>query len=408
MAPDILVALASMGLLALAVVARRLADSWLFPPALFSAVWAGNLVFSLVVHYGDLSITPPALLVFLTGAVLFASTGIGLWLGRGLERAAPALPRERSVFMRRIILAYSIGLIVLFPFYLQAIRNAIAQLSIEDLASGARTVTMGGDIRLVPRYFQSLLSIGGALTLLMAWLYDGSRRDRLLLALSLGSWLANIVLALGRTPVFVLVIGVGSILAFRRKISLVAAIVGLALTAVAAIAMGSVLGKGLDLSTHTSLVEAVARNLGVYFVGGPVGFAHVMDRPTRVGELGLSLRLFTQALQSFGYSISLPNNILGFDTTDLGNVYTMYFAYWLDWAWWGVAAVGIAAGAFATWLYIAARRGNPIAGVGLGIAFPALLNSATGDGLFGSSIPWILIVLIVGSLWRSPWPRSTS
>jgi oligosaccharide repeat unit polymerase len=201
------------------------------------------------------------------------------------------------------------------------------------------------------------------------------------------------------------VLGAGSILFFRRMIPTWFAIVGVIALLAGGIALGSALGKGLESSGGSSLIGSIAENIGIYFVGGPVGFAHIMDRPEYVGEYGLSLRIFTQALHSFGFNITLPHNILGYDRLELGNVYTMYFAYWLDWRWAGVIAIGCAYGAVSTWLYVHARRGNPIAGVGMGLVFPSIINSATGDGLFFSSIPWLLIAVIVGSLWKAPAPR---
>jgi oligosaccharide repeat unit polymerase len=401
--------LAALLLVALGVLGRRVGDSWLFPPACFGITWAGYLVYGLLVSFGDLRLTPSSLVVFVVGAAMVLVSSMLVWIRWRLPPSVHPTPvviaPDRGILMRRVVIAYSVGLFLVLPSFIGEIRSAMLELDIEDFAVAGRTIRTGEGIDLVPRFYQSLISVGSVLTLLMAWIYDGRRRDRWLFALSLASTLALLIPTFGRTPIFVLVLGAGSILFFRRMIPTWFAIVGVVALLAGGIAIGSALGKGLASSGSSSLIASVAENIGIYFVGGPVGFAHVMERPESVGEHGLSLRIFTQALQSFGFDITLPHNILGYDRMELGNVYTMYFAYWLDWRWVGVIVVGFGYGAVATWLYTHARRGNPIAGVGMGLVFPSIINSATGDGMFASSIPWLLIAVIVGSLWKLPVPR---
>ncbi len=118
--------------------------------------------------------------------------------------------------------------------------------------------------------------------------------------------------------------------------------------------------------------------------------------------MGLSLRFFTQAASSFGADITLPNIVLGYFSDVLGNIYTIYFAYWLDWGWWGILIISFIMGSLCTAVYRFARMGNPAAGVAFGLVTGSILNSATGDGIFGSSVPWLLILSVVGFLWNVP------
>lgn len=405
---DLMVVIGGAGLAGLAFTARRLAGSWFFPPALFAGAWAGFILASLAVQFGYLTLTPSAILVFVVGAVVFVVAGTVAWAWAGSGEAAQEIAPVRGRVIRWVVLTYSAMLVVFAPIFLHTIRDLLLEMNLEELAVGARTVFSGEQANLVPHYFQSVSSVGTILTLLMAWLYDGSWRDRMLLGFSLASTLAMLVLTFSRTPLFFLVIGAGGLLLFRGRITRATAGLGVCLLVAGGVIMGSLLGKGPDYVGHASRFEAVAQNLGIYFVGGPIGFGEVMDHPTGVGESGLSLRFFTQALQSLGYPITLPNNVLDVYRAELGNVYTFYFAYWLDWGWAGVLFIAAVAGVFSTLLYCWSRRGNPIAGVGFGITLPALINSATGDSLFGSSVPWILTALVVGVLWKAPWPRSTS
>jgi hypothetical protein len=60
------------------------------------------------------------------------------------------------------------------------------------------------------------------------------------------------------------------------------------------------------------------------------------------------------------------------------------------------------AGFFCTSMYLIARKGNPLGGVSIGIVAGAILNSATGDWIFLSATPWLLLFLIVFILWNMP------
>jgi oligosaccharide repeat unit polymerase len=211
-----------------------------------------------------------------------------------------------------------------------------------------------------------------------------------------------IILTFSRTPIYMLLAGVVAIMAFRGTIRLRTVSLLASLGTFLVLVLGAVLGKGPEFDSGKSPLYAVVENLAIYFVGGPVGFGHAMDTPTSVGEPGLSLRFFTQAIASFGADISLPNIVLGYLGDVLGNVYTIYFAYWLDWGWWGVITMASLAGFFSTAIYTMARRGNPYAGVGMGLVTGAILNSATGDWIFLTSIPWMLLVLLVYFLWSIP------
>ena len=157
--------------------------------------------------------------------------------------------------------------------------------------------------------------------------------------------------------------------------------------------MGSALGKGPD-SNGTSGAAALVRNLGTYFVGGPLGFSEVMPAPGAVGEHGLGWRFVSQPLQSLGFIARIPDNVLGELRDDLGNVYTMYFAYWLDFGWSGIIVMALATGSTTAALYEGALRGRLFCLTGLGIVYPSLINVATGDGLFASAMPWMILATL--------------
>jgi len=396
--------LVAFTLIILAFLCYRIYRSWLFPPALYSLVWATILVLTVTVRYRGFVLSNGSVLVFTIGCLSFVSGSllIAQYFSR---RALPTqvLP-QRERFIRILIITYAIGLLFLVPFFITAIEEAGRRLGISQFAFAARFALGLTDRGGIPRYFLSLCSIGSVLAFCMAWLYDGSRRDKLMLALAVVAPLSMYSLTFSRSPVFALIIGVIAILAFRRAVKPFVMAIGVAATLALTLIMGASLGKGPDFTSGSNAVVAAADNLLAYYAGGPLGFDQVMYSPESVGEKGLSLRFFTQAARSLGAEIRLPSNVLDYFSGDLGNVYTIYFAYWLDWSWLGIIVIPILGGCGSTMIYVFARRGNPIAGVALAPLIGSIVNSPIGDGLFSSLIPWLLIVALTWLLWYAPLP----
>jgi len=385
-----------------AILLHRVARSWLFPPAMYALYWTGVLSFSMFLRFGDYSLSLNALMVFLIGSVMFSIGGYSAMrcFGKGMMRERT--PPSRRKFIQNFIVLYSVGLLILVPFFFRTLHRVSVDLGIEEFAVAARFAFGESDRAGIPRYFLSLTAIGGILAYCAAWLYEGTRRDKFVLGMAVFSPLSMYVLTFGRTPIYMLLAGVLAIMAFRGTVRLRTVFLLAALGTSLVVLLGAMLGKGPDFDSGKSPLYAVVENLAIYFVGGPVGFGYVMETPASVGEPGLSLRFFTQAAASFGADITLPNIVLGYISDVLGNVYTIYFAYWLDWGWWGVILMASLAGFFCTSIYTMARRGDPYAGVGMGVVTGAILNSATGDWIFLSSIPWMLLFLLVFFLWRIP------
>jgi oligosaccharide repeat unit polymerase len=385
-----------------AILMYRVYGSWLFPPAMFAAYWAGVIACSTMIRFGDFSLTVDAMMVFLVGSIVFSIGGYTATCCIG-----PGIPREpisplRKRFIQNCIIVYSVGLLALVPLFFSTLRDVSESLGIEEFAVAVRFAFSEGDRVGIPRYFVSLTAVGGFLAYCAAWLYERTRWDKVVLGLAIFAPLIMNVLTFGRTPIYMLLTGVMAIMVFRNTVRkrtiLISAFLGVSLATL----IGTLLGKGPNFDSGKSSLYAIVENMAIYFVGGPVGFGHVMEVSSSVGEPGLSLRFFTQAASSFGVDITLPNIVLGYFSDVLGNVYTIYFAYWLDWGWWGVVAMASLAGFICTLMYLMARKGNPVAGVCMGIVTGAILNSATGDWIFYSSIPWLLIILIVFLLWNIP------
>lgn len=393
-----------LALIAIAVCTRQLERSWLFPPTLFCLVWGGVLISTAALRYGDLRVTSPALLIFLLGAlVLTVSSACTFAIANDRVRvAAPLTPAQLS-FATRAILVFNLGLVVVIPSFAGTLARAASDLGIENLAAGAR-LALGGysDLVVIPHWYQSVATLGAVLACFAAWMYDGTRRGRWILGLSLPGPFIMAGLTFARSPVIALAIGVLTILAIRRTVRFAAIGTATMLAVGVAVGMGAILEKGPSSVGGESFLHAVAQNVGLYFTGGILGFSAILDQPYSVGEPGLMTLGFVQLANWFGAGLPIPHNILGYVSEDVGNVYTAYFGYWADGGWTGVCLYAACVGVFSTFLYIRARRGYPIAGVAFGTCVFGLIFSTTADQFFGSFIPWIIVAVVVGGLTSLP------
>lgn len=368
------------------------------PTALFGIIWALIIASATLIPFGTLSLKPEAISVFVVGGIAFALAGEVADLAIGDGVFAPPSPTVMRT-IQRAALAYNMALLLLVPVFISVLLQAMDTLQLDDFAVAARFALGPERERLqIPHYFQSFTSLGAILALATAWTYQGSRADRIALALSIPGPLAMSVLTFARSPVVSLLVSVAMVLAIRGRVSRRSLLTGVCLTLVLALVMGSLLSKGPDLDAVASPAQGFARSMGLYFGGGALGFSAAMDQPYRVTEPGLAYTFITQLANWFGLVKTLPDPILGDVTAELGNVYTFYFSYWADAGWIGVILGASAAGFATNTLYLLARRQSLLACVAFGVAAQTLFLQGTADPLFGSSVPWLLIFFVIGGL----------
>jgi oligosaccharide repeat unit polymerase len=399
-----MVLLVGIGLFALAIACYRIGRSWLFPPALYAVVWSMVMFVAFLTQYKGYTLSEEAALIFIAGVTSFVFGGFVVTLYFGNKVQTVSVPLRREKYIKTFIMVYSVGLWSLIPAFIIAVNEAGQTVGIDQFALAARYTLGQVDRTGIPRFYQSLTSIGSVLAFCAAWLYNGSRRDKILLGLGVGAPLTMSVLTFSRSPVYALLIGVLAILAFRKTVKSSTLAIGALIVLIITMSMGAFLGKTPGLFDTQGSSTEVMDSLLVYYIGGPLAFSEVLASPSTVGEQQLSLRFFTQAFQSFGAEITLPDNVLAYVTEDLGNVYTMYFAYWLDWGWLGVIGVSVLAGIVCTGVYMLARRNLPFGGVSLSLVISSIINTPVGDGLFGSVVPWLLIGALTWVLWYLPLP----
>lgn len=366
------------------------------PTALFGMMWFFIIASASVIPFGTHMLRPEAIEVFVVGGCAFV-------LASKLADAAFATTSDLAItpnvkgIVQVVAAVYNLALLALIPFFVAELLRAMDVLQLDNFAIAAR-IALGPEREQlqVPHFYQSMTSVGSILALACASTYAGRTRDKIALGLSIPGPLALAVLTFSRSPVVSLLVGICMVLAVRGQISRWSSLVLLAGGLIVAVAMGLLLNKGPDPDIYDSPLQGLAHNIGLYLGGGALGFSAVMDQPFRVTEPGQAYTFFTQLLHWIGLVDTLPDPIMGDISSDLGNVYTYYLAYWADGGWFGIVAIAATTGFVGTSLYRLARRGSLLASVGYGMAAYGVLLEGTNDTLFASSVPWILMLFGVG------------
>ena len=377
----------------------------LFPPALMAMYWAVIVSLTGLIGFKDVRLRPEALLVFSLGVVFFVVGSLpALLFGQMHARRSVkrALSATRRVAAQKAIFAFSVIAILALCWYVAVLVPLAKQIAYGTLWQSMRLASQTYAQSVVPLQFcESIFSISSVLASLAAWLYNGSRRDAFAIAAAGTAPLAAGLITFSKTNVAALLVGVLAILWFRRAIAPKVVVLG------ACALIGSFVLIMFALSSGTQVAGPYwfLDRLSTYFLGGPVGFSEIMNNAQQVGQPGLSYGFALQFLQRLGLYSGAPDFVLGYFSPEFGNVYTWFYAYWLDSTWLGVLIVSMFAGLICTASYVGAQRGNPIAGVAMGRVTYAILNSANGDLLFLSATPWLLIVIVVAIVTHLPVQR---
>ncbi len=195
-------------LAALAAINRRIAGSWLYPPALYSAYWSG-LLFALYAS-GDafypISLTT-VMLLFL-GKLAFSLGGLLVLfsLGRRSWSRQPDPDRRRKIIVRHVLDTGLLLLLAALPFYWALLQNASEKSGLDDFWLGVAhqtvVVTEGKEFGIFARVkcYSTLLALIGLNE------FDGKRQRWRPVALILVSMI-YLVLSMGRFEAVTLIFG---------------------------------------------------------------------------------------------------------------------------------------------------------------------------------------------------------
>lgn len=404
--------------LALAVMAginRWWGRSWLYPPAVFSAWWALTvfilyLTSSLFYPVGD-----KALFLFLLGAVGFSLGGMIVSL---LEMTSAPSIRLTHSRQRRVEMALDATLLLAFaclPTYLlylrqlagssllsigawHVIRNTILEL--QNLPGGAPF-----------RPEQSLLPVFSIMALLAAYEHSGGKRRRLRTWAMITVALFYELLSSARSGIFLLLLGLVAITSVkRRRFPIWQALVGSVVFSLIFVGNQITLEK-MGVQANASFADnlpMLAEGAAAYAVGGLVGFDLVVHNPHAI-ENGWTLsKFFLRTANKFGAKVDEPSRKLQFTPISphiTGNVYSIYFPFFVEYGSVGVFLLPCLLGFIVTLAYRRSLRGNRLGVLFYCLGLYGIFMSPFAESFFGEMGFWLKALFIASMLYGFPMWR---
>jgi oligosaccharide repeat unit polymerase len=393
-------------LVMLMIINKYVAKSFLYPPVIFAALWAG-LLFALMLS-GDTfyPISLETMFLYYLGALAFSLGGImALAVPRCKSGQHALISEQRRIFVHRMLKLGLIVLVAAFPFYLLQLQKISAASGFENFWMGLRyQITYGTGEKL--GIFSYVIAIARFLALTAFYENYNARNRRLLTYAIIILAFTYDLLTVSRLGAMFLLFGLIGIAWIRSgKITWKPICIGvlafLPLFSIAAI----LLGKGGNLNaTFSENLFGVLKSLQVYTLGGLVAFDKVINNPSSfIGSQIPTFRFVFAVLNKFGAHFDLPAFNTQFTFTPAPtNVYTIYFSYFLDFGWTGTMIIMFGLGIFLTLIYLTAIRGNPQGAILYGIMFGSLMVSNANEAFLTALSYWLQAIIFTFLLYR--WP----
>lgn len=374
-------------LVILTVVTWRVARNTLFPAVLFNGIWALTLLCICFVGSPYFSISEYACLIYLTGAGAF-SLGSLIVLCAFRHKDPIVRPTNVSARSTRIALdVLLILLVVLFPYYVKVALQVAGTSNILQAIPAIR-------LRTVEESNVNLFGIAGNLNVLSILVAeaivleaDGSWPRRLRSILAIVLTLAYGVLTGSKFGALFLltVFFVSQVKARRLKLSNALAVVALAL---AFFGVGIVVVNlpGRNFQSPGTVVSTVGKIVGAYWLGSPIAFSRIADRPDSLVSSASIDRVFLETGSKLGFAVEVPsiNNATYVPISSDGettNAFTIYFSYFKDYGWGDVVLLaGLAA--IVTLLWRRAMAGGAVAILIYASMCTAILQSIEAEVFF--------------------------
>jgi oligosaccharide repeat unit polymerase len=349
----------------------------LYPPALFTAAWAGSIGF-LSVTDTFAPVPVDSLAVFLCGALALS---IGGALAYGYEPPRVIEPPDYVRRVRRILDLVLFVVVAGLPYvWVQATggesidADFLAQqrdVSVEAAASIERKFTIAGNLIVLASFLAIALHVEN----------DGSwgRRWRAYLALVLAIALIALTGSKGGVRLIVVLMMISFL---RSGIKLTtAALVGVLFCALFAAGVMFVNLNYVDFDITPEMVALLVGTIQNYWLGSLVAFQVVLNEPSMESHHHIG-RFFLETANGLGARFYVPSIHAPFTTVAPyleSNTYTIYFSYFKDLGWAGMLALMAALGAFTTFVYRFAKAGHQIALAFYGVFALGLLLSLQAE-----------------------------
>ena len=376
----------------LAFVNRRVAGTFLYPPAMFAALWA--IYLSLYAVSGSLffSIGDDTLFFYAWCVCAFSAGGYAVLLFSRRRRTQDFTPDITDQRRRRIHLFLDLLLLILvvgLPFYVRYILSLISDTGLVGffITIRAKMVELSDEMLDTVSFMDNLAVLANAVPLLIYYEDDGSRARRWRTWLSLFLALIYNLLTAGRAGFVSLILALFAMHWLKEKKPNWKVLTALGLAFVITFVAIAILVRKGDVDKNASFVEnlpAVADGFLWYALGGLVGFDTIYHHPTQI-EANQNLdRYFRVIAKKFDNRVEVPPVHSEYVTIGPGgnmNVYTAYFSYYPQLGFLGTTLVLLLLGTSLVWIFLAAQSGNPQAAILFSVLFAGLVLTGYAENL---------------------------
>lgn len=374
-------------LISLTIVNRKISGSFLYPPALFSFIWCGfivTLALSKNIFY------PVSLetgyLYFLGAFSLSLGGGATLFFYRPKYSNFEA--DTYHLFSRKAI-KWFIGILIIgFPFFLNNRQQISAASGIQDFWIGLRyQLLINAEVAQNGISIVDNLVTLAILTSLVSF-YEGDKlgKTNAMLYSSMVIGLAYNLLNGTRSGMISLLLSVSGIYFIKNSKISIRKLIYLFIGLGGIFSLIAYLVKKGSVDVEASLFDnlgAIVDNFLLYFMGGLVGLDTIIQNPNEILANWHISRFFLETANKLGASFDIPSlhceNITVSPTLGQTNVYTIYFAYFPDFGWYGTALIMFILGAVFTFIYMRAREGRPHSTIMYGFIFSGMVLSCFNE-----------------------------
>lgn len=401
-----------LGLLAL--VNRRVGASWLYPPAIFAAVWCALLLGLTISGSVFYAVSEATYCVYLIGAICFSAGGF-LPILRMPDAKSLRRLRTRSTSNRaamNAVKAAVVALVVCFPWYWSFLQDLGMTSGYNNIwiAVRARIVALSDTQWTEPAarwdsvLFSNLVTFAGLLALIAVVEEGTTKRERLLVKIQVLIALIYTVLTASTAGAASLLGGILGIRSLKKgRLRLSEAILTLTVFLLVFATIAVILGKG-RIKPSASFSDNIGPATEVvewYTFGGLVAFDRVVQDPSSITASWSVSRFFLLTANKLGATFDVPSLNAEYTAIASGmstNVYTMYFSYFRDYGWLGIVIFPGVLGLVLTWIYSRAKAGSREAMLLYGMTFSGIVLSGFNEGFFlalntllkGSVVAWLL------------------
>ncbi len=397
-------------LILLALINRLMSGSALYPPVLFSLAWAGFLLLLYLSKDLFYSVSIDAAFFFFLGAFALSIGGMAVLL---FVRCMPhsSVHYVNHGLARKALQWFVAVLIIGLPFFIYDRIQLSAASGIADFWVGLRHQLLV-NAETVQRSF-SILNNLVALAIITAAIafyeMDDTRKSKVMAILSGILGLVYNLFNAQRYGAMSLVLCLAGIYLIKRrrvKLKYLCLMTALLIAIFSSMAVYLQKGEAKESSEILDNIVSVENNFLLYALGGIVGFSKIMENPALINANWHISRFFLVAAKKFGFDVDIP--ILHADwmmiSPKLGytNVYTMYFAYFPAYGWFGAMSIMLLLGMIFTAVFYFANKCNPHATILYGFILSGISLSSFNEQFFMNLNILIKTIIVTTCLYQIP------